>query len=289
MIYRMLAINLDGALLSSKGKAHKGTKHSLREVANKGIEIALFSTLSYGHAYKIGKQFPGNVHIISNQGGYIAEQQTKPIYVKRITESNALDIVRLLESMDCHIRVIHEEATFANTIHFPGRVASKIKWTSNDYTFYTQQYVESLTEYLIVEPIAPLQIDVYFENDEDQVDATTTLQALFDNIAISLDHDGRMVILPEQVSFSSGLQYLLGQLQISLAETVVVGCHDKDVEIVENAGIGIAMANATLAVKNVADWITRSNDELGVSYVVREVFRKQQPIEFLNKMKSKWR
>ncbi len=287
MIYRMLAINLDGALLSSKGKAHKLSKRSLSEVVNKGIEVALFSTLSYGHAYKIAKQFPGNVHIISNQGGFIAENQTQPIYVKRISESNTLDMVRLLESMDCHIRVIHEEATFANTIHFPTQVSSKIRWTSNDYTFYTQQYVESLTEYLIVEPISPLQIDVYFENDDDQIDAITALRTLFDNITISVDPEGRMVILPELVSLSNGLHYLLDRLQISMAETVVVGCHDKDVDIVENAGIGIATANATLAVKNVADWITRSNDELGVSYVVREVFRKQQPIEFLNKMKTK--
>jgi hypothetical protein len=38
-----------------------------------------------------------------------------------------------------------------------------------------------------------------------------------------------------------------------------------------------------MAVKNVADWITRSNNEHGTAYAVREVFRKQQRIEFLKK------
>ncbi len=285
MIYRMLAVNLDGALLSSKGKPHKITKNSLREVANKGVEVAVFTSLSYQHALKICRQLPGTPHIISNQGGFIAENTFEPIFVGRITESNTLDIIRLLESMDCHIRIIHEETTLANTIHFPNKVTSKIKWASNDYTFYTQQYVESLTEHLIVDPLSPLQIDVYFESDDDRNDATVALKTIFKNVTIRLETDGRMIILPEKISLASSLKYLCGHLKFELDQTVVVGCREIDTEIVELAGLGIATANASLSVKNVADWITRSNDELGVSYVVREVFRKQQPLSFLKKMR----
>ncbi len=36
--------------------------------------------------------------------------------------------------------------------------------------------------------------------------------------------------------------------------------------------------------RRAADWITRSKNEHGVAYMVKEHFRKQQPIEFLRKM-----
>jgi len=44
------------------------------------------------------------------------------------------------------------------------------------------------------------------------------------------------------------------------------------------------MGNASPEVKKASDWVTRSNNQHGVAYMVKEHFRKQQPIEFLRKM-----
>ena len=58
MIYRLLAINLDGALLSSKGRVHRLTKLALEEVKDKEVEIALYTKFSYQHALKMAKMLP---------------------------------------------------------------------------------------------------------------------------------------------------------------------------------------------------------------------------------------
>ncbi|MDF2557494.1 MAG: hydrolase family protein [Bacillales bacterium] len=274
---------MDGCLLNTRGRLHKITRAAVQDAANKGVEVVFYTSRSYQHALKIGKNFTFKPHIISNQGGFIAEALTRPIFVKRISESTTIDIVRLLESMDCHVRIIHDEQTYANSIRFPNRMNSKIRWAANDYTFYTQQYVESLVEHLLVVPIAPQQIDVYFENIEDRTDAIAALKAIFENIDMQIDEDGKVTILPEGVNVKNGLNYLCEHLGIDIAEAVVFGCDETDAEIVELAGIGIATANASMAVKNVADWITRSNNEFGTAYAVREVFRKQQAIDFLKR------
>ena len=49
-------------------------------------------------------------------------------------------------------------------------------------------------------------------------------------------------------------------------------------------GLGVAMGNAPYDVKRAADWITRSQNQHGVAYVVKEHFRKQPQIEFLRKL-----
>jgi Cof subfamily protein (haloacid dehalogenase superfamily) len=283
VIYRLLAIHMDGCLLNSRGRLHKITRAAIQDAANKGVVIVFFTSRSYQHALKVGKNFSCKPHLISNQGAFIAANLTKPIFIRRINETNTIDIVRLLESMDCHVRIIHDEQTFANSIRFPNQINSKIRWAANDYTFYTQEYVESLVDHLIVSPLAPQQIDVYFENADDRKDAITALKAIFENIDIQIEGDGKVTILPEGVNFKNGFNYLCEHLGIDLSETVVVGCDESDAEIVELSGIGIATANASMAVKNVADWITRSNNEHGTAYAVREVFRKQQRIEFLKR------
>ena len=55
MVYKLLMINMDGALLSSKGKLNPVTKESLEYVANKGVEVALITANNYDHAFRTGK------------------------------------------------------------------------------------------------------------------------------------------------------------------------------------------------------------------------------------------
>jgi hydroxymethylpyrimidine pyrophosphatase-like HAD family hydrolase len=95
----------------------------------------------------------------------------------------------------------------------------------------------------------------------------------------------RVDIVPAGVSKLSGLTYLGNQLGINLQEMVVIGSGIDDIPLLEAAGLGVAMWDADFDVKRAADWITRSKNENGVAYMVKEHFRKQQPIEFLRKMK----
>jgi hydroxymethylpyrimidine pyrophosphatase-like HAD family hydrolase len=59
------------------------------------------------------------------------------------------------------------------------------------------------------------------------------------------------------------------QLGVSREETLAIGDGDNDVEMVEWAGLGVAMGNATPAVKAVADWVAPPVTEDGVSAALR--------------------
>ena len=55
-------------------------------------------------------------------------------------------------------------------------------------------------------------------------------------------------------------------------------------DLINGSGVGVAMGNGDAELKAAADWITRSNDEDGVPYMVKELFRKQYQFQFLEKM-----
>ena len=79
---------------------------------------------------------------------------------------------------------------------------------------------------------------------------------------------------------------MLGEhLNISLNEMVAIGDSMEDLEIIENVGLGVAMGNSPVELKQAADWITRSNSENGVEYMIKEHFRKQFPLPFLKNHK----
>lgn len=78
-------------------------------------------------------------------------------------------------------------------------------------------------------------------------------------------------IMPSCSSKATALAHLMGEWGIPLAQVAAFGDDVNDVEMVAEAGLGVAMDNAVPEVKAVADRITLSNDEDGVAVVVEEL------------------
>jgi len=284
MIYRLLAINIDGTLLQSNGKLQRSTKEAIEYVQQKGIYVTLVTARSFPSAKKVAKALKLNSLLIAHSGAYIAGLEDKPIFVKRIAEEVTYDIVRLLESFSCQIRIVHEKFSLANRSKLNHNMLAKTVFTSGDPIFYSQQFVESLSETILEEPITPPKIEVYFEEERDTRDAKEVIEGMFSEIDLLQLNNLRIDIMPKGVSKLNGLLYLGDHLNISRSEMVVIGDGIDDIEMIEAVGLGVAMGNAPKEVKKSADWVTRPNNEQGVAYMVKEHFRKQQPIEFLRKM-----
>jgi hydroxymethylpyrimidine pyrophosphatase-like HAD family hydrolase len=70
----------------------------------------------------------------------------------------------------------------------------------------------------------------------------------------------------------AGILPLIRKYGISPEEVVTIGNGLNDIEMLESAGLGIAMGNALDIVKESADWVTEDNDHLGVSLALKKVF-----------------
>lgn len=72
----------------------------------------------------------------------------------------------------------------------------------------------------------------------------------------------------EGVSKASGLDFLAHRLGFSAAQTIAFGDGENDIEMLEWAGYGIAVANAHERAKAAADWVCPSAADEGVAAVV---------------------
>ena len=80
-------------------------------------------------------------------------------------------------------------------------------------------------------------------------------------------------IMPSGSSKATALRHLMELWGLAMEEMAAFGDDVNDVEMVAEAGLGVAMDNAVAEVKAVADRITASNDEDGVALVVEELLR----------------
>src|SRR5205814_7796017 len=70
------------------------------------------------------------------------------------------------------------------------------------------------------------------------------------------------------VTKASGLEFVAEHLGFSRERTVAFGDGENDIELVDWAGYGVAVANAHERVKEVADFVCPSVDEEGVAQVL---------------------
>lgn len=77
-------------------------------------------------------------------------------------------------------------------------------------------------------------------------------------------------ILDKSVTKGTGVKSLADALNIKPEEVMAIGDQENDIAMLEYAGMGVAMDNAIPSVKEVANFVTKTNLEDGVAYAIEK-------------------
>ena len=83
---------------------------------------------------------------------------------------------------------------------------------------------------------------------------------------------GAIDVMRHGVTKADGLKVIAKYYGITMEEIVFMGDHNNDVEALKQAGVGIAMGNATDAAREAADWQTADHEEDGVKLALDRLF-----------------
>lgn len=77
-------------------------------------------------------------------------------------------------------------------------------------------------------------------------------------------------IVPTGINKGQAIAGLLQRLDYAANELIAVGDNYNDLEMIQYAGLGVAMANAPEPIKSCADYVTTSNDADGVAHLINK-------------------
>ncbi|MFC0272105.1 Cof-type HAD-IIB family hydrolase [Metabacillus herbersteinensis] len=284
-LYRLLALNIDGTLLRSNGRLQPSTKEAIEFVLEKEVYVTLVTNRHFQSAKKLAKALKLDSLLITHGGAFITNNLDKPFYENRLSEEKTFNLIQVLENYKCNVRVVHERFSIGNRKKISPSILSKTLINTSDSIFYPVQFVDSLSDTLRDEPVAATRVEAYFSQEEDKEEAASTIRDAFEGLEVKSNQPHKLELISKGVSKENGLRMLAKHLKIPLEQVVAIGDSTDDVEMIASVGLGVAMGNSTFEVKHAADWVTRSNNEQGVAYMVKEHFRKQQRIDFLRKIK----
>lgn len=76
-------------------------------------------------------------------------------------------------------------------------------------------------------------------------------------------------VIPKDGGKNTGIDAIISHFGIKLEETMAFGDGGNDIDMLKHAGIGVAMENAGDNVKEIADYITTSVDDDGITHALK--------------------
>jgi len=261
--YKLIALDVDGTLQNSKKQITEHTRDIIIRAQEQGAKVIISSGRpTYGITPLAQElefdRFGG--YVVAFNGGEITEWKTKTQMYEQTLPPNVIpQLYKSTKDNGFDILVYHgrniiiEDASNQYAQLSSGRNKMEIKEVES----FINEVTYPVHKCLIVGD--PDKLGVF----------ETTLKAEMEGIVnICRSEPFFMEVTPLHIDKAKGLSVLLDKIGISQTELLACGDAPNDKTMIEYAGLGVAMGNAHECVKDVADFITLSNDEDGVAYAI---------------------
>ncbi len=264
-IYKLLVLDLDGTLTNSQKEITKKTKAALLKVQQCGIKVILASGRpTYGVAPLADElcldTFGG--YILSYNGGEIIDWKTKEVVYSKLLDPHVLPYL-----YDCakknNLAIITYKDEFIITESPDDKYILK-------EAFLNKMKIKKVGQFLsaINFPIAKCIITgspdrlILLEKEMNEY--------LKGSMGVYRSEPFFLELVPNGIDKAHSLSILLDKLGMDRTEVIACGDGFNDLSMIKYAGLGIAMANAQDIVKEHADFVTLSNEEDGIVYMLEK-------------------
>ena len=258
---KLIAIDMDGTLLNSKKELLEETKQYFKNFHNKNTETLLVlctgrpETGIRPYLKDLG-YLEENHYIISQNGASIYESQTGKRVMDAFVDSTAIQ--KWIELGKKHgISVMG-----AGVDYYYSFDEDPTEWMEFDVKLVSGKLKRIPTK-------ESLNTDFYkilLMGDEEQLNEFETFipQEWRDEFYVVRSQKYLVEVLTKGVNKAFGLEKLAKKLNIQPSEIAAIGDAANDIEMLEYAGLAIAMGNASEEVKAIADIVTDTNENNGV-------------------------
>lgn len=260
-MYKMITIDVDDTLITDDLVVTDGTKQALAKAIDKGVIVTLATGRMYASAKKIATQIELNVPLITYQGAYVKNLMDGTVLYERFVPKHiAQYLFEYSEKNGYHLQTYYNDELFVKEDN--ERVQDYAKTSNIPYS------IEPDLEKLVAKPMTKmLMVD-----EPDLLDKIAEeLKPLIGNeVHITKSKPHFLEFMHKEGTKGHALRYLANHFGVDTSEVIAIGDSWNDREMLEAAGLGVAMDNAVQELKDIADYITLSNNNEGVKHVIEK-------------------
>jgi len=266
MDYKLIVLDIDGTLTNSKKEITPRTKEALIKIQEQGVYVAIASGRPTPGTKKVAQELElerfGN-YVLSFNGGRVINCKTGEVVLdKTIPAEMEWELCDVARENGVGIMTYNSECALAgtDTIDEYMELEARINSIELKQVGHFKNYVDF-----------PVNKCLMTGEPEHLVELEKKLKEKYaGKLNIFRSEPFFLELMPKGIDKAAVLKNFLPFLGIARDEVICCGDGYNDKTMIEFAGLGVAMANAREEVKEVADYITSSNDEDGIAKVVEK-------------------
>lgn len=270
---KLVALDLDGTLFDNSSRISERNLTAIRSITDKGIHVVISTGRPFeGIPFDQIKGTGINYAITANGSGIYEISTGKCLYENAMDEELVTPILNFLLTRD-----IHMDAFIGGKGYTPIQcveTAQKLTVPSSikNYIITTRTRLDNILQFIHENQlkVQKMTLNFYPAADGTLIDRETVRKFLVSNPSITTVCGGynNLEFTRADANKGVGLRKLAEILGVNLDATMAIGDTENDLAIIEAAGIGVAMGNATDAVKARADYVTTTNTKDGVAAAI---------------------
>ena len=265
---KLIALDLDGTTLTRNGLTRR-TKETLEEAIENGLDVVIATGRPYSALPETVKTIKGLEHIIISNGAHIVRPLTGEFLYFNYVEREAILRVRdMLMERNFPVEVFTEGRAYVDRELYEDVKKNGSTYLAARYILRTREPVDRIYDFWFEHADSIENVNIQFEHQEDKAEMKSILEKA-EGITLTSSTYHNLEVGGETTSKASALWQLCRMKGLTMENIMAFGDSPNDGTMIREAGIGVAMENATADILDDADITAPSNDDEGVAYTLR--------------------
>lgn len=270
---KLVASDLDGTIIDKHNDIYKDNFKAISDINKSNIPFVICTGKTYSIYKGLCSSFHASYGIFGNGTSIVNLKTGEEIYQSSLDSSSVINSVKIAKQNNLHVhiytknQIITEELLYLDLRNYR---LQKNNIYNNKLEF---KIVPDLLDYLSKKDLSVSKVVISSTSSLEKIqeEILNTLDVSVFNIKKYGKFKDKIIdkeyeyldIIPKNVSKGNALEILGSYLKINKDEILAIGDNLNDLDMVEKAGIGIAINNAYSELKQVANYTTKKNVEQG--------------------------
>ncbi|MFN2262355.1 MAG: Cof-type HAD-IIB family hydrolase [Psychroflexus sp.] len=268
MMYKLIALDIDGTLLDKSKRVSLQTINAIKAVSATSKIVLISSRMPNAMRHLQEALSIADMPLVAFNGGLVLHGNDILSHTG-IDFKTFRDVLDLNKDLNLHLSLYHNDEWYApQEDHWSRREVANTKvepvFKSNE-SVYKDWRPYNKEPHKIMCMGVEHKVEEFYQRLKDNLE---------DKLHLYRSKPTYIEMAPHAISKLSGLIVLTNKLypDIELKDILAYGDNYNDVEMIDKVGLGVAVENAKDEVKAVANEITKSNLEHGVAVHLQKLF-----------------
>jgi len=259
---KLIASDMDDTLLNSETKLSERNAAAIRKATAAGIVFLIATGRMYVSVKPYADSLGLDVPLVTYNGALVKGSKSGKVYYEHpLKLETALELLAYCKEKGYYIQSYQGDELWV-------KEATEF---SAEYTRISGIPATPVGERLYHPETAPYKLLAMTKPEEFQKVWQDIQQQFAGKVVVTSSRDNFLELMEPGVNKWNAVKAVAEVYGIKPEEIMCIGDSNNDLSMIENAGIGVAVANAKPAVRAAAKLVTVSNDEDGVAQVIEQV------------------